>query len=99
MQEEERKSPEESDSQRRQYWDDISLIEDLRAFHPEVFNELPTAQQEALLEYYALDKDVPDVFAYKLALDASSPESADRARRAYKALKQRLGVNSDDDHA
>jgi hypothetical protein len=96
MQEKESESPRESDSQRQQYWDEISLIEDLRAFHPKAFDELPAEQQEALLEYYALDKNVPDVFAYKLALDASSPESADLARRAYTTLKQRLGIKSAD---
>jgi len=39
------------------------------------------------------------VFAYKLSLDARSPESGDLARHAYKTLKQQIGIKSANDDA
>jgi hypothetical protein len=82
----------DADAARRRYWDQISLIEDLREFHPDVFNALSTSEQAALLEYYALDREVPDVFAYKLALDVRSPQLAVRAAAARRAFEQKLGL-------
>jgi hypothetical protein len=83
--------------ERQRYWNELSSVEELKEFHPEAFGALSQDDQRALIAYYALEKDVPDVFAYKVALDSSSPASAELARRAYNALLEQVGaIHSDD---
>ena len=81
-----------TDQKKKRYWDEISLVEDLRSFHPEAFDALNLGDRTALLTYYALDEDVADVYDYKTKLDAERPELASAATRALLAFKKSLGV-------
>jgi hypothetical protein len=91
----ERESPHSKHERpRKQYWDEFSLVEELREFHSEAFAALSCEEHSALLEYYPLDKGVPDVYAHKLDLEKHSPEQVQIARQAYYALRAHLGVQS-----
>jgi len=74
---------------RSQYWDEISFLEDLWEFHPEVFDALTPRNRHVLRTYYALDVDVPDVYVYKRRLDRQAPELAREATNAINALRHR----------
>jgi hypothetical protein len=49
----------------------------------------------ALLEYYALDKEVADVYEHKCELDVREPHLSSEAARARRRLLASLGIASD----
>lgn len=81
-------------SDRTQYWNEISLIEDLRAFHPEAFDALTARQKQVLRTYYALNVDIADVYEYKKALDRQAPLLASEAAKARRVFMRRLRVKN-----